>query len=124
MTVHFFWITNISVFINGGIYPFADCYLMKVFGADIYIELIGISSFISNFVVVLFSPIAYYVDSNVEDKKAYWILFSLFGTLNFVSFILSFFINVEKFNFEERLTQDKIKTNLNELPEEPSYENN
>ena len=120
----FFWITNISVFINGGIYPFADCYLMKVFGADIYIELIGISSFISNFVVVLFSPIAYYVDSNVEDKKAYWILFSLFGTLNFVSFILSFFINVEKFNFEERLTQDKIKTNLNELPEEPSYENN
>ena len=120
----FFWITNISVFINGAIYPFSDCYLMNVFGPDIYIELIGISSFATTIIILLFSPIAYYVDSNVEDKKAYWILFSLFGTLNLVSFILSFFINAEKYNFDENLIQEKLEPIKKELPEEPSYKNN
>ena len=119
----FFWITNISFFINGGMYPFADYYLMKVFGPDIYIELIGIAYFIANFVVLLFSPIAYYIESSVEDKNAYLILFLLFGTLNLVSFILSFFINVEKFNFDESLINEKIKAKKKDLPEESSYTN-
>ena len=33
----FFWYTNLASFIFGATYPLGDCYMMKVFGIDIYI---------------------------------------------------------------------------------------
>ena len=123
----FFWITNIESLVNGGIYPFNDCYLMKVFGTDIYIELIGYVSFVSNLVVVLLSPLAYFVETKVENKNdAYWILFSIFGTLNLIAFVLSFFINTKPFDFDERigLAKNKIQEDKLELQEEEKKLNN
>jgi hypothetical protein len=113
----FFWSTNLLSFFNGGIFPFNDCYLMKVFGTDIYIELIGYISFVTNLFVVALSPLAYLVESKLEVKdNAFWILFTVFGSFNLVSFVLSFFINAEPFNYDERLglAMDKTeKTSIN-----------
>ena len=117
----FFWITNIESFVNGGIFPFNDCYLMKVFGTEIYIELIGYVGFISNLFVVSVSPLAYFIESKLEKKdNAYWILFSIFGFFNFISFVLSFFINAQPFNYEERmgLLNNKIESNSNKPEQE------
>ena len=112
----FFWITNFGSFFNGAIFPYNDCYMMKVFGAEIYIELLGYVSFLTNFVVVLLSPFAYFIESGLEVKdNAYWILFSILGGLNLVAFVLSFFINTEPFDYEERLGlfSNKIENNHN-----------
>ena len=107
----FFWSTNLQSFFNGGIFPFNDCYLMKVFGTDIYIELIGYISFVTNLFVVALSPLAYLVETKLEVKdNAFWILFTIFGTLNLISLVLSFFINAEPFNYDERLGLVKDKT--------------
>lgn len=107
----FFWSTNLQSFFNGGMFPFNDCYLMKVFGTDIYIELIGYISFITNLFVVAMSPISFFVETKLEVKdNAFWILFTIFGTLSLIALVLSFFINAEPFNYEERLGLAKEKT--------------
>ena len=107
----FFWSTNLQSFFNGGLFPFNDCYLMKVFGTDIYIELIGYISFVTSLFVIVLSPLAYLVESNLEAKdNAFWILFIVFGTLNLVSLVLSLFINAEPFDYDERLGLVKDKT--------------
>ena len=114
----FFWYTNLVSFIFGANYPLSDCYMMRVFGIDIYIELLGYASFLTNLVVVIFSPIAYFVETGLEIKdNAYWILFSIFGGLNFISFIMTFFIDAELFNYGEinALLNNKIDdSNLSE----------
>ena len=101
----FFWSTNLESFFNGCIFPFNDCYLMKVFGTNIYIEIIGYISFLTNLFVVAMSPLSFYIETGLNDNKtaAYWILFIIFGTLSLISFILSFFINIEPFNYDERI---------------------
>ena len=102
----FFWSINIESFVNGAVFPFNDCYMMKVFGADMYIELLGYCTFLTNFFVVALSPLAYFIETGLEEKdNAYWILFSIFGAMNFMAFALSFFINTEPFNYEERIGQ-------------------
>lgn len=115
----FYWSTNLQSFFNGGIFPFNDCYLMKVFGTDIYIELIGYISFVTNLFVIGLSPIAYIVETKVKEKdNAFWILFTSFGTLSLISLILSFFINSEPFDYDERLglAKDKTqRTSINDL---------
>ena len=67
---------------------------MKVFGKDIYIELSGYVSFLVAISINLLTPISYFVQSWLEDRKetAYWILFLTFGALNFVGLILNFFL--------------------------------
>lgn len=115
----FFWSTNLESFFNGCIYPFNDCYLMKVFGTNIYIEIIGYISFLTNLFVVAMSPVSYYIETGLETNKtaAYWILFLILGTLSLISFILSFFINVEPFNYNERMG---LIDNINETNETPT----
>ena len=90
----FFLVQNFLSFSAGGYYPVKDCYLMKVFGKDIYIELSGYVSFLVAISINLLTPISYFVQSWVEDRKetVYWILFLTFGALNFVGLILNFFL--------------------------------
>jgi len=90
----FFLVQNFLSFSAGGYYPVKDCYLMKVFGKDIYIELSGYVSFLVAISINLLTPISYFVQSWLEDRKdtAYWILFLTFGTLNLVGLILNFFL--------------------------------
>ena len=66
----FFWYCNLSSFVNGGIYPFNDCYFMRVFGTQIYIELMGYISFLNNLAVVAMSPLSYYLEKNLEEDNS------------------------------------------------------
>ena len=90
----FFLVQNFLSFSAGGYYPVKDCYLMKVFGKDIYIELSGYVSFLVAISINLLTPISYFIQSWLEDRKdtAYWILFLTFGALNLVGLILNFFL--------------------------------
>ena len=117
----YFWINNIGSFIGGGTFPFIDYYMMKVFGNEIYIELMGYISFLTYFVVVALSPLAYYLETSESNNKtkAYWILFTSLGILNLISFVLCFFINSEPFNYEES-SSSETKENL--IPEIYDYE--
>ena len=53
----FFLVQNLLSFSAGGYYPVKDCYLMKVFGNDIYIELSGYVSFLVALTINLITPI-------------------------------------------------------------------
>jgi len=103
----FFLVQNFLSFSAGGYYPVKDCYLMKVFGKDIYIELSGYVSFLVAISINLLTPISYFVQSWLEDRKdtAYWILFLTFGSLNFVGLILNFFL--KETPISEEVNEDK-----------------
>ena len=89
----FFLVQNFLSFSAGGYYPVKDCYLMKVFGKDIYIELSAFASFLVSIAINLITPVTYFVMSGYEDKEtAYWILFVSFGAINLVGTILNFFL--------------------------------
>jgi len=89
----FFLVQNFLSFSAGGYYPVKDCFLMQVFGRDIYIELSGYVSFLVALSVNILTPITYFVLSGFEKKEiAYWILFLSFGALNLIGFILNFFL--------------------------------
>ena len=104
----FFLVTNFISFSAGGYYPFKDCYLMKVFGTFIYIELNSYVSFLTAFIVALMSPIAYFIEAKLEIKdNAYWILFIGLGILNLIGTILGLFIDDTPFNFKEKIKKRK-----------------
>ena len=103
----FFLVQNFLSFSAGGYYPVKDCFLMKVFGKDIYIELSGYVSFLVAFSVNLLTPISYFVISGLQNKDmAYWILFISFGTLNLIGFILNLFLEETPINLEKMLKVD------------------
>ena len=98
----FFLVQNFLSFSAGGYYPVKDCFLMKVFGKDIYIELSGYVSFLVAFSVNLLTPITYFVISGLQKKElAYWILFVSFGALNLIGFILNFFLKETPIDLEK-----------------------
>lgn len=104
----FFFITSFTSFSAGGYYPFKDCYLMKVFGTFIYIELSSYVSFLKAFVVSIISPIAYYIETKIEVKeKAYWILFMSLGLMNLIGTIIGLFINDSPFNYKKKFEKNK-----------------
>ncbi len=105
----FFLVQNILSFSAGGYYPVKDCFLMQVFGKDIYIELSGFVSFVVALTVNIITPITYIVLSNLENKElAYWILFLSFGSLNLIGFILNFFLDESPIDLE-KLAKDENK---------------
>ena len=98
----FFLVQNLLSFSAGGYYPVKDCYLMKVYGKDLYIELSGYVSFLVAFAVNLITPISFFVKSLMEDKEmAYWILFITFGSLNLIGLILNFFLKETPINLRQ-----------------------
>ena len=104
----FFLVQNFLSFSAGGYYPVKDCFLMQVFGKDIYIELSGYVSFLVALSVNILTPITYFVLSKLENKElAYWILFLSFGSFNLIGFILNFFLEETPIDL-----QKKIKENL------------
>ena len=104
----FFLVQNFLSFSAGGYYPVKDCFLMKVFGKDIYIELSGYVSFLVAFSVNLLTPITFFVISKMEKKEmAYWILFTSFGALNLVGFILNLFLKETPIDLEKKIKDNK-----------------
>ena len=104
----FFLVQNFLSFSAGGYYPVKDCFLMKVFGKDIYIELSGYVSFLVAFSVNLLTPITFFVISRMEEKEtAYWILFLSFGALNLIGFILNLFLKETPIDLEKIIKENK-----------------
>ena len=99
----FFWSTNLEIFFKGITYPLDDFYFMKVFGSDIYIELISYTNFFSCFFMAVFSFFVYLIQRKYDETIDYWIIFSFFGVLNFISFVLCFFVNSQPFNYEKKI---------------------
>ena len=89
----FLLIQNLLSFSSGGYDPIRDCYLMKVFGEDVYIELNGYVSFVEAVCFNLITPITYFIESAFDSKDtAYWVIFVSFGILNLFALILTFFL--------------------------------
>ncbi len=109
----FFMVQNFLSFSAGGYYPIKDCYLMKVFGNDIYIELSGYVSFLVAITINLLTPITYLVQSNLEDKEiGYWILFVTFGVFNLIGLILNIFLKETPLDMKEAYTEETGSKNL------------
>ena len=109
----FFIFTNFASYISGGFYSIKDYYLIKVFGVDVYIELMGYINFLAAVVVISLTPLSYSLQHNPGTKDAaYWILFSFFGVLNLIGLILSFYINENPFDYDKMnkdSEEEKIK---------------
>ena len=109
----FFIFTNFASYISGGFYSIKDYYLIKVFGVDVYIELMGYINFLAAVVVISLTPLSYSLEHNPGTKDAaYWILFSFFGVLNLIGLILSFYINENPFDYDKMnkdSEEEKIK---------------
>ena len=105
----FFLVQNFLSFSAGGYYPVKDCYIMKVFGNELYIELNGLVSFLVALTVNLLTPITYVVDSNISNKEiGYWILFVSFGTLNLIGLILNIFLKETPVDLKAEYLGDKV----------------
>ena len=106
----FFLVQNFLSFSAGGYYPVKDCYLMKVFGKDIYIELSAFVSFLVSIAINLLTPITYFIMSGLENKElAYWILFVSFGVINLVGTILNFCLSETPIDKKELAFEEEKK---------------
>ena len=104
---------NLLSFSAGGYYPIKDCYLLKVFGDDIYIELSGYVSFLVAITINLLTPITYVVQSNIHNKGiGYWILFVSFGILNLIGLILNLFIKETPLDLKDAYIDEKGSKSL------------
>ena len=110
---------NFLSFTSGGYYPIKDCYLMKVFGSSIYIELSGFVSFLVSIVINLLTPISAAVISAFKNKEtAYWVLFCSFGFLSLIATILNFFLSEQPVDKNEIMGIKKEDKHENEEKEE------
>ena len=61
-------------------------------------------------VITLFTPVAYFVISELEDKElAYWILFISFGSFGLVGTILNFWLSETPIDKSEFIFEEKNK---------------
>ena len=104
----FFLVQNFLSFSAGGYYPVKDCFLMQVFGKDIYIELSGFVSFVVALTVNIITPITYIVLSHLANKEMdYWILFLSFGSLNLIGLGLNCFLDESPIDLEKMAKNEK-----------------
>jgi hypothetical protein len=110
----FLLIQNLLSFSSGGYDPIRECFLMKVYGEDVYIELNGYVSFLEAVIFNLITPLTYFIESAIGNKDAaYWILFVSFGILNLIALILSFIIKDAPIDLKSNYFDDKASRKLN-----------
>ena len=91
-------------FSSEGYYPVKDFFLLKVFPKEIYIELNSYVSFLVAISINICTSVSYFILSLIENKDTgFWILFTSFGFLSLIGFILNFFTNEEEINLRERI---------------------
>ena len=106
----FFMVQTFISFSYGGYDSIKDCYLLKVYGKLIYIELSSFVSLLVAFSITILTPITFFILSLFEDKdKAYWVLFISFGTLNLIGLIMNCFIKETPISLNERVKLEKEK---------------
>ena len=108
----FFFVQNFLSFSAGGYYPVKDCYLMKVFGKDIYIELSAFVSFLVSIAINLLTPITYVITGFEDKNLGYWILFISFGVINLVGTFLNFFLSETPIDKKDMLMDIDTEKNV------------
>ena len=92
----FFLVQILLSFSSGGYYPVKDFFLLKVFPKEIYIELNSYVSLLVDTSINIWTSVSYFVLSLIENKDiGFWILFTSFGILSLIGFVLNFFTNEE-----------------------------
>ena len=100
----FFLVQILLSFSSGGYYPVKDFFLLKVFPKEIYIELNSYVSLLVATSINIWTSVSYFVLSLIENKDiGFWILFTSFGILSLIGFVLNFFTNEEEINLRERM---------------------
>ena len=100
----FFLVQILLSFSSGGYYPVKDFFLLKVFPKEIYIELNSYVSLLVATSINIWTSVSYFILSLIENKDTgFWILFTSFGILSLIGFILNFFTNEEEINLRERM---------------------
>lgn len=107
-SIAFFIFTSYSSFLAGGFYSIKDYFLIKVYGVDLYVELMACVNLLAAIVVIGLTPLSYYLNDNadVDSNSPYWILFSICGVLSIIGLGLSLYIKDEVFKFEKPLADD------------------
>lgn len=111
----FFLFTNLSSFISGGFYSFKDYYLIRIFGVDLYVELMACVNLLASIVVIALTPLSYSLqyNSDTESDAPYWILFSICGILSLVGLGLSIYIKEDPINYSDLLDDNDKEENKN-----------
>ena len=103
--ITFFLATNFVSFTSGGFYSVKDCFIMGVFGVEIYVELIALVNFCVALIIIGLTPLA----SILDDKKkqtGYWTIFSILGILTLVGFVLCFYVKENTYTFDKIIDYD------------------
>jgi uncharacterized membrane protein len=115
----FFLSTIFISFNSGSFYSVKDCFILNVFGVDLYVELISFVEFCNAILVIVLAPITYWIEYGMEGKYGgYWIIFVIFGTFSLISFILSFYIKDSSFDYDNTTkSKEVIKEETKEAEE-------
>lgn len=107
-SIAFFIFTNYSSLLAGGFYSVKDYFLIKVYGVDLYVELMACVNLLASIVVIGLTPLSYYLNDNadVDSNSPYWILFSICGVLSILGLVLSYYIKDDVFKYEKPLADD------------------
>jgi Na+/melibiose symporter-like transporter len=103
--ITFFLATNFVSFTSGGFYSVKDCFIIGVFGVEIYVELIALVNFCVALIVIGLTPLA----SILDDKKkqaGYWTIFSILGILTSIGFVLCFYVKENTYTFDRIIDYD------------------
>lgn len=106
--ITFFLATNFISFTSGGFYSVKDCFIMGVFGVEIYVELIGFVNFFVALVIIALTPLAGILDNKDNSKRdaGYWTIFSILGILTLIGFVLCFYAQENTYNFDKIIDYD------------------
>jgi len=95
----FFLVTNFISFTSGGFYSVKDCFIIGVFGVEIYVELIALVNFCIALIIIALTPLAGILDDK-KKEVGYWTIFSILGILTTIGFVLCFYVNEDTYNFD------------------------
>ena len=107
-SIAFFIFTSYSSFLAGGFYSIKDYFLIKVYGVDLYVELMACVNLLASIVVIGLTPLSYYLNDNADadSNSPYWILFSICGVLSIMGLVLSYYVKDDVFKYEKPLADD------------------
>lgn len=107
----FFLFTNLASFISGGFYSIKDYYLIRIFGVDLYVELMACVNLLAAIVIIALTPLSYSLQNNstIESDTPYWILFSICGILSLIGLGLSYYLIEDPLNYDNLIKDDDDK---------------
>jgi len=107
----FFLFTNLSSFISGGFYSFKDYYLIRIFGVDLYVELMACVNLLASIIIIALTPLSYSLqyNSSIESDAPYWILFSICGVLSLIGLGLSYYVKEDPINYDDLIKDEDDK---------------